>query len=110
LLSKRPHEYGVRETGERVEPLSSQEWCGRLIFKTARRWRWVSENPLELVELPPLDQAETETLTPAEVRRLFTVYREKAVSAPDEERLLGLRWIDVEMRAAAARPAGVRAR
>ena len=34
-----------------------------LMFKTARRWRWVSENPLELVEPPPLPDAETETLT-----------------------------------------------
>src|SRR4051794_36040657 len=26
-----------------------------LMFKQARRWRWVSENPLELVEPPPAD-------------------------------------------------------
>ena len=40
-----------------------------LIFKTARWCRWVCENPLDLIELPPLDQAETETLTSAEVAR-----------------------------------------
>lgn len=89
-----------------------------LIFKTARRWRWVSENPLELVELPPLDQAETETITPEEVSRLLSAYEQKADENPEEEywwrtarrmtvvalstglrrgELLGLRWMDVEL-------------
>ncbi len=33
-----------------------------LMFKTARRWRWVGENPLDLVDPPPLGDLETETL------------------------------------------------
>jgi site-specific recombinase XerD len=38
-----------------------------LLFKTARRWRWVSENPLELVDPPPLPEPQTETLSASEV-------------------------------------------
>ena len=34
-----------------------------LMFKTARRWRWVTENPLELVDKPAGGDAETETST-----------------------------------------------
>ena len=33
-----------------------------LMFRSARRWRWVSENPLELVEKPAMPDAETETI------------------------------------------------
>lgn len=89
-----------------------------LMFKQARRWRWVSENPLELVEPPPADQAEVETLTPDEVTRLLAAYRQKAAQTPDEAywydaarrmtvlalstglrrgELLGLRWMDIEL-------------
>jgi len=90
-----------------------------LIFKTARRWRWVAENPLELVDPPPLGDPETETLTSAEIADLLISYRELEASADNEERawytaarrmtvvalsaglrrgeLLGLRWQDVEL-------------
>lgn len=40
-----------------------------LMFRQAQKW-WVSENPLELVDPPPLDDAEMEMLTAAKVARL----------------------------------------
>lgn len=90
-----------------------------LMFKTARRWRWVSENPLELVEPPSMPDAETETLTAAEIAALLKTYRmlEQAAGASEKPwyaaarrmttvalstglrrgELLGLRWQDVEL-------------
>ena len=90
-----------------------------LMFKTARRWRWVQENPLELVEPPPLPDADTETLPQDAVARLLTAYRELEAETVEGERfwvaaarrmaivalstglrrgeLLGLRWMDVEL-------------
>jgi hypothetical protein len=61
-----------------------------LMFKTARRWRWVSENPLDLVEPPPMPGADTETLTPGEVAELVAAYRVLAADAADEEQF----WFD----------------
>src|SRR5207253_1542873 len=80
----------------------------------ARKWRWVSENPLELVDAPPLDDLEAETLTAEEISRLLSAYRQLADTADgywyDVARrltvvalstglrrgeLLGLRWQDV---------------
>lgn len=90
-----------------------------LMFKQARRWRWVSENPLDLVEPPPLPDVETETLSAAEVARLLTAYSELSAASEKEERfwidgarrmtvvalstglrrgeLLGLRWEDIDL-------------
>jgi integrase len=90
-----------------------------LIFRQARKWRWVSENPIELVDKPPADDAETETLTADEVALLIDAYRKLEAAAEKDERwwfeaarrmtvvalstglrrgeLLGLRWTDVEL-------------
>lgn len=90
-----------------------------LMFRQARRWRWVAENPLELVDPPPLDDVETETLTAAEVAALLKAYRTLAADADEADRpwldaarrmtvvalstglrrgeLLGLRWTDIEL-------------
>ena len=88
------------------------------MFKTARRWRWVSENPLELVDVPSMPHTETETLSAAVVASLLKAYRELEHASEKAERpwyrtarrmttvalstglrrgeLLGLRWQDVE--------------
>ena len=90
-----------------------------LMFKTARRWRWVSENPLELVDPPPLGDVETETLAASDVTAVLKAYRELEERAEGEDaywfaaarrmttialstgmrrgELLGLRWMDVEL-------------
>jgi integrase len=90
-----------------------------LIFRQAVRWRWVNENPLELVEPPPIHEPEVETLSQTEIARLLAAYRQLAVEVgPDEAwwyetarrltvlalstglrrgELLGLRWMDVEL-------------
>jgi integrase len=91
-----------------------------LIFKTARRWRWIAENPLELVDPPPLPDVETETLNADDVAEVLRAYCElEAGEKVIEERywyavarrmtivalstglrrgeLLGLRWQDVEL-------------
>ena len=89
-----------------------------LMFKQARKWRWVSENPLELVDPPPLNHVETETLTAAEVTRLLAAYRQLAASDKAQAywydvarrmtvvalstglrrgEVLGLRWQDVSL-------------
>jgi integrase len=90
------------------------------VFKMARRWRWVTENPLELVDKPPLEEHETETLDPRTIAALLAAYRELEAEAVDDEtrywfaaarrmttvalstslrrgELLGLRWQDVEL-------------
>ena len=102
------------------------------MFKTARRWRWVSENPLDLVDKPAAGQADTETMDAATIADLLAAYRVLEADADDEERfwfeaarrmtvvalstglrrgeLLGLRWKDVDLlerrreRSAAVRP------
>ena len=56
------------------------------MFKTGRRWRWVSENPLELVELPSMPDHETETLTAAEIASVLKGYKvlEEGAEADDK--------------------------
>lgn len=90
-----------------------------LLFRTARRWKWVTENPLDLVEKPAGDDGETETMDAETIRDLISAYRTLETDADREERywfqtarrmtvvalstglrrgeLLGLRWQDVEM-------------
>jgi len=90
-----------------------------LIFKTGRRWRWVSENPLELVDPPPLPDLDTETLSAAQVASVLRAYRELEQGSDEADaawyaaarrmttvalstglrrgELLGLRWQDVEL-------------
>jgi integrase len=79
----------------------------------------VAENPLELVDPPPPQDPETETLSNVEISRLLAVYRQLAADAEADERpwleaarrmtvvalstglrrgeLLGLRWEDIEL-------------
>lgn len=91
-----------------------------VMFKTARRWRLVTANPLEEVEPPRVEQSEMNVLTEAEIARLLTAYQELGAGASDVEHaewwvltqrlvqvalgtalrrgeLLGLRWRDVEL-------------
>lgn len=90
-----------------------------LMFRHARRWRWVSESPIELVDPPRLEQVEAETLTPAQVASVLKAFGTLSGAAEDGERywfdaarrmfvvalstglrrgeLLGLRWADVEL-------------
>lgn len=90
-----------------------------LMFKQARRWRWVADNPLELVDLPPIEHVDAETLTPGEIARLLAAYEQLAAGGDAENtywfnaarrmtivalstglrrgELLGLRWGDVEL-------------
>jgi hypothetical protein len=67
-LSQRPEAF-EEYAAEKLKRLKSKTvrnhlMLANLMFKQARRWRWVSENPMELVEPPEADHVEAETLTP----------------------------------------------
>jgi integrase len=123
-LSRRPEafeRYAAEKLAAGLSPKTVRNHLGllRLLFRQARKWRWVSENPLELVDPPPAEAPEAEVLTPAEIARLLTAYRELAAEATPSERywydaarrmtvlalstglrrgeLLGLRWANVEL-------------
>lgn len=123
-LSQRPEEF-ERYTADKLrDGLSPKTVRNQLVllglmFKMARRWRWIAENPLELVEPPSIPDAETETLSPTAVAAVLRAYRElESRSEPDDRywyaaarrmttvalstglrrgELLGLRWQDVEL-------------
>jgi integrase len=123
-LSRSPDEfekYAVAKMGKGLaaKTVRNHLVLCNLMFKTARRWRWVSENPLELVEAPPSSEPETETLTAAEIAAVLKAYRVLEADADAAEKpwfaaarcmttvalstglrrgeLLGLRWQDVEL-------------
>jgi integrase len=123
-LSRSPEEferYAVAKIRDGLSPKTVRNHLMLLglMFKTARRWRWVSENPLELVEKPALDDTETETIDSGTIAELLTAYRTLEDNADDEDRawyqacrrmtvvalstglrrgeLLGLRWQDVDL-------------
>lgn len=123
-LSRRPEAFERYAAGKLGEGLSAKTVRNHLvllglIFKTGRRWRWVAENPLELVDPPPLPGADTETLTAAKVASVLKAYRELARTSDGADvawyaaarrmtivalstalrrgELLGLRWQDVEL-------------
>jgi hypothetical protein len=83
-LSQRPEAF-ERYAGEKIADGLSPKTVRNhltllgLVFRSARKWRWVAENPLELVDKPPAEDAETETLTADEVALLLDAYRELAV-------------------------------
>jgi integrase len=123
-LSRSPEEF-ERYAGQKIaaglspKTVRNHLVLAGLMFKTARRWRWVSENPLELVEPPSMPDHETETLTAAEIASVLKAYRTLEAGADDAEKpwfaaarrmttvalstglrrgeLLGLRWQDVEL-------------
>jgi integrase len=91
---------------------------GRM-FRVAIRWRLVASNPVEMIDPPRAEDAETEVLTEAEIARLLAAYRQLEADAEEDERpwwalarrivvvavgtglrrgeLLGLRWGDLSM-------------
>jgi integrase len=123
-LSRTPEEFEKYAVAKMRDGLSPKTVRNHLVllglmFKTARRWRWVSENPLELVEKPAVDDTETETIDSAVIAELLSAYRLLEADAEDDERfwfetarrmtvvalstglrrgeLLGLRWQDVDL-------------
>jgi integrase len=123
-LSQRPERferYAGEKLGDGLAPKTVRNHLTLLglMFRQARKWRWVSENPLELVDPPPLEETEAETLTTDAIARVIAAYRDLAAKADDGDRhwiesarrmtivalstglrrgeLLGLRWQDVEL-------------
>lgn len=120
-LSRSPEafeHYAARKMAKGLSPKTVRNHLSlaSLIFKQGRKWRWVSENPLELVDPPPLDDTEAETLTAVEIRRLLAAYQQLAdgddaywydvgrrmtvvalSTGLRRGELLGLRWQDVEL-------------
>jgi integrase len=101
-----------------------------VMFKVAKRWRYVQANPVDEIDRPTVPQPETGILSDAEIVALVKAYRTcEAASEPLEREwwaqarrmtlavlgtalrrgeLLALRWQDVE--SPVARSAGVRPR
>jgi integrase len=124
MLSRRPEAF-ERYAGEKIKAGLSPKTVRNhltllgLVFRQARKWRWVSENPLELVDKPSAAESDTETLSGQEIALLLDAYRDVADETEPEERfwvdaarrmtvvglstglrrgeLLGLRWMDVEL-------------
>jgi integrase len=123
-LSRSPDEFERYAVAKMRDGLSPKTVRNHLVllglmFKTARRWRWVSENPLDLVEKPAVGDTETETIDAATIADLIAAYRVLEADAEDDERfwfeaarrmtvvalstglrrgeLLGLRWQDVDL-------------
>lgn len=123
-LSRRPEafeRYAVDKLKSGLSPKTVRNHLALLglMFKSARRWRWVAENPLDLVDRPAIPDLETETLDAVSVAAVLRAYRELEARAEDEDRhwyasarrmttialatglrrgeLLGLRWQDVEL-------------
>jgi integrase len=123
-LSRAPEEFEKYAVAKMRDGLSSKTVRNHLVlaglmFKTARRWRWVTENPLDLVEKPAaLPDVETETIDAATIAELTAAYRLLEADAERDEgfwysaarrmtvvalstglrrgELLGLRWQDVD--------------
>ena len=90
-LSRRPESFERYAADQLAEGRSAKSVRNDLVllglmFKTARRWRWVSENPLELVDPPPLPDSETETLSAADVASVLKAYRELEATSEEAER------------------------
>jgi integrase len=92
----------------------------QVMLKRAVRWRLIQRNPVQDVDRPRLQQPDLQILTPAQIARLATAYRElEHDAATEDERdwwrlartltftalgtamrrgeLLALRWRDVEL-------------
>jgi integrase len=123
-LSRRPEVFERYAAAKLADGLSPKTVRNHLVllglmFKSARRWRWVAENPLDVIERPPIPDLETETLDAASVAAVLKAYRELEARADEDEdrhwyasarrmttialstglrrgELLGLRWMDVE--------------
>jgi integrase len=113
--------YVAEQTAAGLSPKTISNHLGflRVMFKVARRWRLVTNNPLEEVEPPRVERPEMSVLTEAEIARLLAAYREAEQQAEEAERewwalarrlvevalgtalrrgeLLALRWRDVEL-------------
>ena len=79
-LSRSPEEFERYAVAKMRDGLSPKTVRNHLVllglmFKTARRWRWVSENPLDLVEKPAADEPETETIDAGTIADLIASYR-----------------------------------
>ena len=90
-LSQSPEEFERYAVAKMRDGLSPKTVRNHLVllglmFRTARRWRWVSENPLDLVEKPAAGRAETETIDAATIADLIAAYRVLEADCEDDER------------------------
>jgi integrase len=123
-LERRPElveAYVTKKLGEGLSPKTIRNHLTLLgrMFRVAMRWRLVASNPVEMIDPPRAEDAETEVLTEAEIARLLAAYRQLEAHAEEDERpwwalarrivvvavgtglrrgeLLGLRWGDLSM-------------
>jgi len=103
---------GMLERGLSARTIRYTHAVLRSAFKQAVRWRLLSTNPAEYVELPRQERKEMRTMTPEEAKRFLAAVKGSKwgllfafalVTGMRPEEYLALQWSDIDLKAGTAR-------